>query len=354
MRDDRRRQRLRAERARLVDHGLAARLVERHLIEDEMIGELEHDAAMVARTGEPPDLLSYWLRGDDNRRRRGGGRRAHRFWSREIRDVRVHSIARDLQVELQILVHVRRQAPWQLHARNLLVVGEASHDCNIAHVRIAGHRYGACGQGRAGVNGECEGVADSRRDVDELLVAFRAPVGQRRCGIERRPDDGDRVMQQLDAPIPDRRFAGARRDPGSVHVIRDVAVESLYLSLHQIAGKEKLCLADLLHAHPAVGHIDAARVFVHAPHRQVLLGRPILAGVRRAAAGFEAQRFQRGEAVRPTERGCGIVDQHSLRRRRRARRQDCDTHQCSESRHRCSPSLGARRTRAASFAAGRS
>ena len=58
MGDDRVRQRLRTERPRLVDDRLRSGLVHRHLEQREMVVELEHDAAMIARTGKPPDALA--------------------------------------------------------------------------------------------------------------------------------------------------------------------------------------------------------------------------------------------------------------------------------------------------------
>jgi hypothetical protein len=126
MRDDGGRQRLGAERPCLVDGRLGSRLVERHLVQHQVIVELEHHTAMVARSGKPPDAFRDRFGGDDDRGRRRRRCRSNVGRHREIGTVAIERVLRDLQIELQVPVHLCRQAARQLHAVHVGVVGETS------------------------------------------------------------------------------------------------------------------------------------------------------------------------------------------------------------------------------------
>jgi hypothetical protein len=68
---------------------------------------------------------------------------------------------------------VRRQAGRQLQARDILVVGKARLDDDVAEVGVLGHRHDARRQPGRAVNRQREGQAARRRDVDDALAAER-------------------------------------------------------------------------------------------------------------------------------------------------------------------------------------
>ena len=136
------------------------------------------------------------------------------------------------------------------------------------------------GQVRGSVDGESHGVAESRGDVHELQAALRARVRELGGGIERGAHDSDRVVEQFDSTFARGRLASAIQRAVGCGVVRDDAVESLRYPLSRRAGELELRFAQLLHARPAVGQVDRARVLRHLPHRQLIVWQPVLAGVR--------------------------------------------------------------------------
>ncbi len=157
------------------------------------------------------------------------------------------------------------------------------------------------------IDGERHGVALRGRDVHELLVAFGAGIGELGRWIQRGSHESDRVMQQLDPTIPRGRVTGARHRAVWGGVVGDVAVESLRQPLNRGAGELELRFADLPNPRPAVRQIDGARVFLHLPHRQLVVRHPVLAGVRRRTAARELERGQRLDPLGASQCGGGIV-----------------------------------------------
>ena len=190
MRDDRVRQRLRAERPRLVDDGLRPCFVQRRFEQHQVIGELEDHAAMVAGAGQPPDALANRLGGDDNRGRRRRRCGLHGVGRRQIAGTAIDRVLRDLQVELQVLVDVGRQTLRQFQPVHLLVTGERRRDGDVAHVGVVGHRRHPRRQLGRAVHRQRERVALGRRDVDELFASLLTQIGNPGGWIERGSHDG--------------------------------------------------------------------------------------------------------------------------------------------------------------------
>jgi hypothetical protein len=83
-----------------------------------------------------PDAFRYRLDGHGDRRRSRRNRRSYSGGNGEVTDVTVNGVLRDLQIELQVLVHHRGEATRQLHAPDLLVIGGSRHDGHISHVGV--------------------------------------------------------------------------------------------------------------------------------------------------------------------------------------------------------------------------
>ena len=242
--------------------------------------------------------------------------RLHVVGHGQVSDVSVHRVLRYLQIELQVLVHHRRQTLRQLHAVDIFVVRERRDDRDVAHVRVVAHRGHRRRQMRGLIDRERHHVAESGRDVHELHAALAARVGQPGGRIERRAHDGDRVMEQLHSTVACGSVAGPRQRAVRCRVVGDDAVESLRHALSRGAGELELRFAELLHASPAVGQVDRTRVFRDLPDRQLVVGQPVLPGVRCRAATGDLKRRQRLDARGAPECGGGIVDDFPLRRRR--------------------------------------
>ena len=86
----------------------------------------------------------------------------------------------------------------------------------------------------------------------------------------------------------------------------------------EITGEQELCFPDLLNAGPSIGQVNRPGVLGNLPHRQFVIGHPVLAGVRCGTAALDRERLQRREPRGAAECRRCVCDRLLLRRRRRA------------------------------------
>jgi hypothetical protein len=154
-------------------------------------------------------------------------------------------------------------------------------------------------------------VAFRGGDVDQVIAPFDAVIGDRRGRVQRGPHGNERVVEQLDSALLRSRIAGTCHRAVGGDVVGHL-VQALRHALHRGACEQKLRFAHLPDTRATVREIDRAGVLRHLPHRQLILGHPVLAGIRGGPGAFHLQDRKRAEAIRSSHCGSGVIDDSAL------------------------------------------
>ena len=169
-------------------------------------------------------------------------------------------------------------------------------------------------------------TARGDRDVGEPFGAVRAEVGDSGLTVERRADEDQRMMMELDVSVARGLGAGTRGDAVGGHRVGHLSVEAEDLRLRRLSLEvQEVRRAGLLHAHASAPEVQRTLV---ASDRERLAGgfhRHVLTEVPVGAFPFEDEGLHGTHSFPAAECG-GDVGEHLLvgrhRRARGAARED--------------------------------